>query len=289
MDTSEALTIVEKDGDKVAIYGLGGLSEENVKQKLSELKPKPVQGVFSIFMFHQSIYELMPFNDDFIHFSDLPEGFDLYVDGHIHSKVESTVYGKKFLIPGSTVLTQLKEEEQGKKGFFVFDTKSYSYTFEQINSRPFFAKRMQFSNAEPSLISKACDEFISSTIGKSGASVPIIRLILEGTVARGASSADIMLNSLSRKYMSNAILSIDASRLESEGVRESIEQIRESKLGDTPIKEFGMAMLGAKLKELNSKWNNYTELFNMLSSDSSKEKIIKEAMEYIEGIDAATA
>ena len=98
-----------------------------------------------------------------------------------------------------------------------------------------------------------------------------------------------MLNSLSRKYMSNAILSIDASRLESEGVRESIEQIRESKLGDTPIKEFGMAMLGAKLKELNSKWNNYTELFNMLSSDSSKEKIIKEAMEYIEGIDAATA
>ena len=122
VDTSEATTIIEKGGEKVAVFGLGGLSEERVKEKLNELDPKPVQGAFNIFMFHQSVYELLPFNEDVIHYSDLPNGFDLYVCGHIHTRIEDTVHGKKLLIPGSTVLTQLKDGEQEPKGFIIYDT-----------------------------------------------------------------------------------------------------------------------------------------------------------------------
>ncbi|EQD59621.1 metallophosphoesterase, partial [mine drainage metagenome] len=75
------------------------------------------------FMLHQSIYEILPFDESFMHYDDLPKGFDLYVCGHIHSRVKATVNGKLFLIPGSTVLTQLKEGEQERKGFILFDTK----------------------------------------------------------------------------------------------------------------------------------------------------------------------
>ena len=61
VDTSEATTIIEKDGEKVAIFGLGGLSDERVKETLQELDPKPIEGAFNIFMFHQSVFELLPF------------------------------------------------------------------------------------------------------------------------------------------------------------------------------------------------------------------------------------
>ena len=121
-DTSESTTIIRKGDERVAVFGLGGVPEEQVKSELLRLKPSPVPGAFNIFMFHQSIYEILPFNDSFIHYDDLPDGFDLYVCGHIHNRIEATVHGKPFLIPGSTVLTQLKDKEQERKGFIVFDT-----------------------------------------------------------------------------------------------------------------------------------------------------------------------
>jgi DNA repair exonuclease SbcCD nuclease subunit len=60
VDTSEATTIIEKDGERVAIFGFGGISEERVREQLTLLDPKPVDGMFSIFMFHQSVYEILP-------------------------------------------------------------------------------------------------------------------------------------------------------------------------------------------------------------------------------------
>ena len=105
-------------------------------------------------MFHQSVYEILPFSDDFIHYNELPKGFDLYVDGHIHSRVEADVHGKKFLIPGSTVLTQLKEGEQDDKGFILFDTQSYTYQFVKIKCRKFVFKNISFENATPKKRSK---------------------------------------------------------------------------------------------------------------------------------------
>ena len=66
VDTSEATTIIEKDGERVAIFGFGGISEERVREQLERSEPKPIDGIFNIFMFHQSVYEILPFSDDFI-------------------------------------------------------------------------------------------------------------------------------------------------------------------------------------------------------------------------------
>lgn len=112
VNVSEARVIIQKGEEKVAIYGIGGISEEKFRNFLKEKDPRPYDSIFNIFIFHQSVYDLMPFNKDFISFDELPEGFDLYIDGHIHSRVERTVHSKPFLIPGSTVLTQLKEDRK---------------------------------------------------------------------------------------------------------------------------------------------------------------------------------
>jgi DNA repair exonuclease SbcCD nuclease subunit len=281
VDTSEATTIIEKEGEKVAIFGLGGLSDERVKEVLQELNPKPIEGAFNIFMFHQSVFELLPFSSDFIYYNDLPEGFDLYVDGHIHSRVDATVHGKKFLIPGSTVLTQLKEGEQEEKGFILFDTKTYDYQFVKINSRQLFFRNIKFEGAQPGELEKRCEKEIDEILAISKP-MPIIKLKLQGTTDHGFNSTDMPIQSLIVKYSKKAIMDVD-NRLVNPDVQSDIESLRDNKIGGMPVKELGMNILGSKLKEqkFDEKFN-YTDLFNILCDTSKKEKVLKDAIDFLE-------
>ncbi|HVC57905.1 MAG TPA: DNA repair exonuclease [Candidatus Acidoferrales bacterium] len=283
IDTSEATTIIEKDGERVAIFGLGGISEERVKEKLAELKPTPISGAFNVFMLHQSIYEILPFSNDFIHYDDLPSGFDLYVNGHIHSRVDATVHGKKFLIPGSTVLTQFKEGEQGNKGFILFDTKSYTYEFIEIATREFVVRNLEFSDATPKEVDQRCEAEIESILSH-GSAKPIIKINLKGTIKSGFTGSDMPIHALLLKYSEKAVLEIESGKLVSPEVQMDIEGIRENKIGEMPIKELGMNIFSARLKELDYDQSSISasDLFNILSTAQNKEKAVKEAMELLD-------
>jgi DNA repair exonuclease SbcCD nuclease subunit len=281
VDTSEATTVLEKGGERVAVFGLGGISDERVKDKLKEITPKPVPGMFSIFMFHQSIHELLPFSDDIISYDDLPDGFDLYVCGHVHNKVEAVVHGKKFLIPGSTVLTQLKEAEQEQKGFMLFDTTTYSYEFVRINSREFVSRNIRFKDVEPKDMLEKCESEINAILAKSK-DKPIIRLVLEGTIKDGFTNLDMPTQTIMSRYSNAAVLSIDSSRLVSPELESGIEGIRESKIGSVPIKELGISLFISRLKELGvDEPSTISELFEILGSSSNKDKVTKEAEEFL--------
>ena len=289
VDISETTAVVSKGDDSVAVFGLGGLSEERVKDKLAELAPKPVPGVFSIFMFHQSVYELLPFSETFIRYDDLPDGFDLYVDGHIHSRVESEVHGKPFLIPGSTVLTQLKEGEQERKGFIVYDTKTGSHEFVQINSRAFVSKRLKFTEASRNEIIGACETEIDSIV-REHTNRPVIRIYLEGTMEQGTSISDLGVRSLVSKHSPRAFIDIDYSKLSSPELSKNIEELRQNRMGSFSVKELGMSMLAAKLSELKfDRKVDSNALFDLLDRDSSKkEKLIEEAMRMLDEADSAS-
>jgi DNA repair exonuclease SbcCD nuclease subunit len=280
IDTSEATTILEKDGERVAIFGLGGLSEDHVREKLDELRPTPVSGAFNIFMFHQSVYELLPFNEGFIHYGELPKGFDLYLCGHIHSRIEASVYGKKLLIPGSTVLTQFKEAEQEKKGFMLFDTTTCTYSFEYINSRRFIVKELHFEGSDPSAVMESCEAAIVQLLG-SEKDKPIIKLNLKGTLGAGFSGADLGIHAIAAKYSGRAVLSIDSSKLTSPEIDGSTEAIRDGKFGGMSVKERGMSILYGKLKEHKFEGSDTQKLFEMLSDPSNKEKVLKSVLEYL--------
>ena len=281
VDASEASIIIEKGNERVAIFGLGGLSEERVKEALIELDPKPIENAFNIFMFHQSVYEILPFSDDFIHYNDLPKGFDLYVDGHIHSRVEADVHGKKFLIPGSTVLTQLKEGEQEDKGFIIFDTDKYTYEFVKINCRKFAFKNINFENVTPKELKERCEKEIEEVLS-GPAPMPIIKLKIQGTTSGGFSGIDMPLQSIMMKYSPKAVIEIDSTKLVNPIMQSDIENLRENRIGNISVKDLGMQILGSKLKE--QKFDdklNYTELFNILSDGSKKEKVLKEATDFL--------
>ncbi len=280
-DTSESTTTLQKDEEKVAVFGLGGLSEEMVKERLERIDPRPVKGVFNIFMFHQSVYELLPFSNDFVRLEDLPKGFDLYVCGHIHSKVEGSVHSKKLLIPGSTVITQLKDQEQENKGFILFDTKDNSHRFIPISSRHFISKKIEVTNAKPSEMLERCDKEISEILSKEK-NRPIIKIKIAGTIASGFNTADVQLRSIISKYSGRSFLSIDASQLASKDGESKIEEIREGKIEGMSVKELGTLTFISKLKDLGfDKKIDPSELLNILSAQGSKDKVIKSASELL--------
>ena len=282
VDTSEATTVVKKGEARVAVFGMGGLSEERLKDKLKELSPSPIAGAFNIFMMHQSTYELLPFSSEFIHNEELPRGFDLYVNGHIHSTVISEIHGKKFLIPGSTVLTQLKEGEQGRKGFLMFDTDTGKHNFVEIGARPFIAKKIEPDLTDSSLVLGECERVIDAIISKEKTK-PIIRMILKGKLPGGVSASDLHLGSLQKTYSEKAYLEVDLSDLVDASVEKEMGDLREEKIEEIPISQLGLSFLLAKLKEngFDKSPIQPTELFNILGSDMQKEKAVKKALELI--------
>ncbi|MEM3841077.1 MAG: DNA repair exonuclease [Candidatus Micrarchaeaceae archaeon] len=279
-DTSESTTIIRKDDERVAVFGLGGVPEEKVKDELVRLSPKPVPGAFNIFMFHQSIYEILPFSEDFIRYEDLPEGFDLYVCGHIHNKIVGKVHGKPFLIPGSTVLTQLKEAETEGKGFIIFDTATSAYEYVRINSRDFIIRTIEVSSAKPDEIMASIREAVESSI--SNHDNPIVRVVVRGTLDKGSQISDIYIQKLASEFHGKAEVEIDISKLSEEGLEESIVEVREGRLGNMSIKELGMSILKERLKEEGYSGDIDPSFLFSILSESKKDNAIKTIMELLE-------
>lgn len=279
VDVSDGYALVEKDGEKVMVYGIGGVSDERFLETIKKLDPKPKSGCFNIFMFHQSAYELLPFSDDFIHLAQLPEGFDLYVNGHIHSKVEKKVHGKDFLIPGSTVLTQLKDAEQEGKGFFVFDTKKGTYSFHTIKSRKFLLVRIDANDKGADQITEEIRRALDNAT-KGDASKPIVRIEITGTVKKGTRGIDIDANGIRKEYEKNAIVEISKPGVETIESSTEVDSLRKGALENMSVKDYGLGIFIEKLKQ--SKYNlniSPSDLFELLSGEGSKEKTMKKALE----------
>ncbi len=279
-DVSSATVIVEKNGEKVAVTGIGGLAEERFKEYVKNTKFEPVPGAFNILMMHQSLFELLPYSQDFLHFDELPKGFDLYIDGHIHSRVEKKVHGKPFLIPGSTVLTQLKETEQEPKGYFIFDTDTKIYTYHNIKSRKFYYLKINASGKDPELLRREIKELIDGKL-QASEDRPIIRVELAGTLKEGFRSIDANLDSVEKSYKDNALVEITSAGID-ESVRESASSLKQNYLDNASAKERGLAILLEKLQKNKYALDvNPSLLFEILSSGESKEKVLKKALDEI--------
>ena len=102
-----------------------GVPEKYAKDYLLEkFNPKAISGYYNILMIHQSIVEYLPFEDEMIatiSLSDLPSDFDLIVNGHLHwSSIVDLPQGSKFLLPGSTVTTQIKKKKLKSQKVILF-------------------------------------------------------------------------------------------------------------------------------------------------------------------------
>jgi DNA repair exonuclease SbcCD nuclease subunit len=279
VDVTDGSAVVEKDGECVFIFGIGGISDDRFAESIQRLEPKPRSDCFNIFMFHQSVFELLSFSDNFIHVDELPKGFDLYVDGHIHNRVETKAHGKPFIIPGSTVLTQLKSAEQGEKGFYIYDTKNNSCSFIKIDSRRFVIAKVSVEGKGTEELTASIKKEIETAIASKD-DRPVIRIEIDGKLKSGTRSIDIDFAGIANAYRDRATIEISKPGINDIGLDEEASALREGSLENMSVKDYGLGMFIEKLKQ--SKYDlsiSPSELFELLSSDTSKEKTLKKAIE----------
>ena len=258
--------VFEKGGERVQVLGMGSVPEEYAEQALKKTMERFVKNedAFSILMIHQSVRELVPGGKDEVSIEFLETlPFDLIVNGHIHETIVKL--GGKFLIPGSTVITQLKKEEMAKKGYFLFDTQDRKAQFVEIESRPFFYEEMVFGKATDAQVR----ERIRETVTRIRKASPdcLIAIKVDGTLKEGLAGSDIRLEGFDNVFIE--------SRLDVESLSSRLEKIRSGREASLSVRDLA-------LRELREKTAGKITLF-----DSSElfEKLVEgadETLEYLE-------
>ena len=258
----------EKGGERVQVFGMGSVPEEYAEQSLKQAMGKygPEENAFHVLMLHQSVKELVPGGDDELtlaYLKTLP--FDLIVNGHIHNTIVEL--GGRFLIPGSTVITQLKKDETAPKGYFLYDTAAKRAEFVAIESRAFFYEEMRFREAGESEVRDAVRQRVDAL--RKASPDAIISIKLEGTLKPGLNGSDVKLERRDDVYLDNML------NVESLGAR--LEKIRDLRQENLSVRELA-------LRELSKKINGRITLFN---GTELFEKLVEgpdEALAYLESL-----
>ncbi|MBT7241086.1 MAG: hypothetical protein HN878_01205 [Candidatus Diapherotrites archaeon] len=267
-----------KGDEEIYIHGMGGVPEKHAKLVLEKYSPKPVVGKTNLLLLHQSFKEFLPFDDESIaslSLGDLPEGFDLIIDGHLHWMDEQDANGKRFLLTGSTIFTQMKKLESKKgKGCFLFDTKTKKLDFFPFkNQRKLFYEKLKFKDAQPEEVINLVNEKLEEILSSEFEIKPLIRFKLTGTLAKGFSKKDIKLEIPKEK----AIFSISKD-FESALFKKQIDNLKELQKEKKGVIEMGIDILEKNVEEAKLKVDT-RRLFDLLSAsemEKAEEVLLKE-------------
>ena len=259
--------VIEKGGERVCFQGLGGVPEEFARIALKKMDFQPMNGAFNVFVFHQSFEEAIAYGGDTLSAADLPSGFDLYIDGHIHWAQDIDADGKRILLPGSTVVTQMRKKEAAPKIYLLFDTTTGKCESVEIKTRPFVFLEADAGNAaSPSdAISKAHAELSKIDIAKF-AEKPLVKLKVIGTLAKGFSSSDVDLSPLLKEFSSGMLLYIDRD-IESADLSKNIAATRQAQSEAKSVRELTISLLLEALKKRGIDYDSaeLESLFDALS------------------------
>ncbi len=270
--------VFEKNGERVCIQGISAVPENYAKQEFAKFKLSPVAGAKNILLLHQSIAGQVYSDDErsMLQLEDLPNGFDLYIDGHIHAK---TMLGgqKKVLLPGSTIITQQKKNEAGnRKGFYIIDTNGWAMAFHELQSqRQFYYVELNFQKAPVAdIVRKARDKI--GEIAAKGGNKPLIFIKLLGDLEQGKEASNVREDEIKKGL--NAFVTV-SNELQAEDFRKKIERLRERQQKRMSVDDIGMdllkkALVGTKIEALA-----LDELIDELASgntDSVIKKVVKD-------------
>ncbi len=278
-DFSNALEVLENAGflihlhgnrvefEDVVIHGMGGVPERVAKKVLENYSPTPVQNKTNVFLMHQSFKEYLPFDDTMVatlSLSDLPNDFDLIINGHLHWRSEENLSGKRFLLTGSTIFTQMKNLESKKdKGVFIFDSDSKELNFFPFEKqRKLFYEKIRFEKTNPVEVKEKINEKISFLLKESFSKKPLVRLKLVGTLAKGFSSRDVDLE----LPIDKAIFSV-SKEFSSIDFSKSMKSFKDAHMEKKSVSEIGVDILEKKVEEAGLKNFDSRRVFSLLSEN----------------------
>ncbi|MBN2203136.1 MAG: DNA repair exonuclease [Candidatus Aenigmarchaeota archaeon] len=239
-----ATAVFDIDGEKVAVHGMSGVSDRYAMDKLKDWDPKPIENAKNIFMIHQSIdpYIYSPLEPPTIKIDDLPQGFDIYVLGHMHWNEIRPLHQGRLILCGSTTPTSLhKIEADQPKCVYKYDGNEIEKV-ELEKQRKIVWKEFDF---EPN-IKERIEDYVK-TISVSDKK-PIVNIKVKGLVKK-----DSMLpkfSEIEEKFGDKSILNINKN-LEVEGLQEQIEMLKTFKTNRLSPEEHGLRILQNNLDQMN--------------------------------------
>lgn len=246
-----ATAVFEIDGEKIAIHGMGSVPERYARDVLKEWNPKPIEGAKNIFMFHQSIGEYIysPLEPPSLRLEDLPDGFDLYILGHLHWNDVRDYKSGKLLLTGSLIPTFPKKiEAEQKKGIWIWEN-------DKLNFIPLkFQRKIYFKEFEASpKVKEKIKEFLSKLEKGSIVSLKV----------KGKANEKIDFRDLIEEFGKMFELKIKSEILtesEEENVK-LLELVKEQKLSP---EELGKEMLRKNCEKFGCKLK-IDEIFDLLA------------------------
>lgn len=264
--------VLEKDGRKIAIHGMSGVPERYAEDVLKHWSPQPVPDCFNILLLHQSIepYVYSPLEPPSLNLSNLPKGFDLIVDGHIHNHAVEKIDNTTLIIPGSTIVTQLeKNEAQAEKGFIEITIDSeIKINFTPLqNNRKFFYEEIKIEGGLP--VREQIERRLNQILNKEFTKLSLVKMRVIG---KETEVLEQELRDLERKYSTRAIISF-VKELESPEITQKMEFLRNLREQKMSVEEMGLQLLKDNLDEL--KFENtfdHDTIFKLLS-DGETERV----------------
>ena len=261
--------VFEKDGIKVAVHGMSGVPERFAKDVLYQWGPKSIEGCFNILMIHQSIdpFIYSPLEPPSLSLSNLPKGFDLIVDGHLHIAGQEKAGNTIILFPGSTITTQLEPNEaEVEKGVYQLDLyKEIKVNFIPLaNNRKFFYKQI---NLESGSVREQIEKAINGILSEKFTKPPLVKLKIFG---KEVEVSDQELRDIERKYFGQAIVSF-SKELETLEIARKIEFLKDLREQKLSVEEIGFEILKKNLEELNFEpVFDHEQAFDMLSESEAE-------------------
>jgi len=243
-------------------------TEEALPLFMEENRPNPDPSVFNIFVFHMAL-DLPNVKPPYIEAEAtpdlLPDGFNYYAAGHIHTPYMGKFKTGQLAYSGCTETTDYVEAKN-KKGFYhvkVNEKGVVSSEFVEFeSSREFAILEQDFTGIVPSKITEQSIQAVQSA-DKEGA---VIIPVLKGVLPAGATRTEV-----------------DIARIRAAGRKalfvHPVTLLRESEVSEEIVR----SIFESEIKDLRTKaFEYFLQIFSERHSNEEAEKIARIALSLIE-------
>lgn len=215
-------------------------TEEMLPVFMEENRPTPDPSLFNVFVFHMAL-DLPSVNPSYIEAEAppelIPEGFDYYAAGHVHSPHVEKFKTGLLVYSGSTETTDYSEARI-RKGFYhvkVDEARVASLDFVEFeSSREFVILEQDFTSLVPSKITEQSVQTVKASDKEGAVIIPIIK----GVLPIGATRTEVDVARIRAAAEKALLVHPVISLRESEVSEEVVRSIFESDIKDLRTKAF---------------------------------------------------
>ncbi|MGQ9538683.1 MAG: metallophosphoesterase family protein [Candidatus Bathycorpusculaceae bacterium] len=243
-------------------------TEEMLPAFMEQNKPTPDSSLFNVFVFHMAL-EIQELNPPYIEAEAppelIPEGFNYYAAGHIHTPYTGKFKTGMLVYPGSTETINY-DEAKVEKGFYYVEVNENgepSPKFVKLNSpRKFIVLEQDFTGVTATRITELAVQLVKGADEEGAILVPVLR----GVLPAEASRAEVDVAQI-RSAAEKALLV------------HPVVLLRESEVPEAVVR----SIFESEIKDLKTKTFEYfLQIFSERYSREEAEKIAHAAINLIE-------